>query len=272
MVNETSVGRALRREAQRPVVGVTWIPGDVANRVARDPEDLASSGVDFLVLDEGNPEAEALTASLRSRGIGALWTVSGPFTRAAQRVGWGEAIARSVRFDGDFEVMLDHDTGSALATIASAARAGAAGMVVAEDLFGSAGPLIPPDVAIDSVLPRCAVLAATARGFSLPSIFHTDGDARVLWPTVARSGFDAVHLAWRAGRNLLPAIEAAFEMGLVPVGGIEVGDSDSHSPESLVVAARDHGLVITDTGGIASAEEFESVLDRIGDIQGILEA
>ncbi|HEY5506773.1 MAG TPA: uroporphyrinogen decarboxylase family protein, partial [Coriobacteriia bacterium] len=150
-------------------------------------------------------------------------------------------------------------------------RAGASALVVADDLAGSEGPLLDPAFLRAAVFPRLAVLTALADESGVPSILHSDGDARALMPATAAAGFVAVHGDCGGGRHLESSLAAARVAGLAMIGGIPtaaLADEDTARAAGVRAGAfaATGGLLPADDGGVATVVEARALLGALGAI------
>jgi uroporphyrinogen decarboxylase len=214
------------------------------------------------------PEA---VRELHERGIAAVWTVAGVFGRAAESVGWTDALRMTAAEPGALAVLLGEALHDSLDEARTGRSARADAVLVADDLAGATGPLVSPDFALDALLPCYRAVAREAAEHHVPAIFHSDGDVRALLPALARAGFSAVHLAGLATEPFAASYAAARSAGLVVLGGVEAAALMSGARRLGAHAgslALSGGMLVCDDGGITAAEEvaaYASALEAARD-------
>jgi hypothetical protein len=255
---------------RRIPVGVTWIPSDVLLAPFGDsvsgPAEALAALVTELDLDFAFVPAEeewALEACelLRDAGRIGVWAVPGPFGRVANERGWARTLADSAvnpeRLAGPLAIALHEALDEVRAGLS-----GAAGMVVvADELASQTGPLVPPDYALDALVPCYAAMAATATKTGLSAAFHSDGDVRALFGALSRSGFTSVHVGGLTSADVPAQADAARRNGLVLMGGLPVSELSVNVHEVARSAQRfaaTGGFIVTDDGGIASSVELST--------------
>jgi hypothetical protein len=244
---------ALRGESVGLVVGASWLP----------PSTLAglvlSLDLDFAFVPAEQPGAQQLIARLHALDCAAVWAVSGVFGRVADLLGWPEALRRTAGEPGTLAASLAEALHAALESARIGIAAGADVVLIADDLAGGAGPLVSPDFALDALLPCYHALAAEAVRREVIAAFHSDGDIRVLMPSLARAGFSAVHLAGISSGALTTSIDAARGAGLSAMGGVSAAALASDPVavgRSAGNEARIRGLLVCDDGGLATSAEI----------------
>jgi hypothetical protein len=275
------VRAALRGQpTDRLVAGGSWIPESVAEACApgiptpagRLAAVAADAGLDFVFVPAGEPWATEAVDRLAASGVAALWAVDGPLWPVMRSRGFARAIALMQR---DPDVLAD-DLIAELSRTRRAAEAGlaagAAAIVIADDLSGAEGPIVAPDFAITAAVPGLAAIVETVAGFDVPTVFHSDGDFRFALNAVARAGFDAVHGASGVDpddRRMTDLVADVRGRDLTFVGGISAAELDG-SPMDAVRAGTRAGLladagrfVPCDDGGIAAASHIATLTEAI---------
>ena len=235
------------------VAGVSWLPVSALLGLAE------SLDLDFAFVPAEEPAARALVAGLHDLDTAAVWAVSGVFGRVAELLGWVEALRRTAGEPGSLAALLAEALHAALEDARTGVAAGADVVLVADDLAGASGPLLSPDFALDALLPCYRGIAAEALARGVPVAFHSDGDIRALMPALARAEFSAVHLAGIGPDMLVPSLDAARAAGLSAFGGVAavaLAGDPAAAGRSAGLAARAHGLVVCDDGGLATAADI----------------
>ncbi|MBA4370214.1 MAG: hypothetical protein C0418_01370 [Coriobacteriaceae bacterium] len=224
----------------------------------------ASLSLDFAFVAAGSDDAADAAESVRAAGAAVMWSVAGPLGRLLEERGWTEGL-RSVAGEPEALVpLLDDGVLAALEGLERGTAAGASVLVIAEDLAGTTGPLVPPDYAFEELFPRLARIVEAAREADLPCVLHSDGDVRAFLPAAKRSGFSAVHvgggLGWQAFEQLFRAARTA---GLAVVGSLLTTDISRGAPGAVAAGSRAGvlasagGLLLADDGGLATPEELD---------------
>ena len=258
------------------VGGLTWIPGDVLASLgdhARDTEPVEAliatalaARADFVFVPAAESWAAEAVEHLAAVDIAAVWSISGVFGRVAHRLGWSEALRLSAAEPGQLAIALAEALNDALVEARAGLVAGADALLVADDLAGATGPLLSPDFALDALLPCYHHIALAVATEGIPTVFHSDGDVRILMPALRRAGFSAMHLAGLAEEGWNVSYAAARAEGLAVLGGIEamsVAQGVRHSGERAGRFALADGLLVCDDGGITSAEEVVAITAAI---------
>jgi hypothetical protein len=181
--------------------------------------------------------------------------------RVAEVLGWSEALRLTAGEPGALAAPLAEALHAALESARAGIAAGADVVLVADDLAGAAGPLVSPDFALDALLPCYHAIAAEVVSRGALAAFHSDGDVRVLMPSLARAGFSAVHLAGIAPAALEGSIDSAHASGLVALGGIPaaaLGADPATVGRRAGSQVHQRGLLVCDDGGLATPVEMDA--------------
>jgi hypothetical protein len=252
-MTRTAALSALRGEEVGLVVGVSWLPPSTLTGLVR------SLDLDFAFVPAEQPGALQLIAQLHALDCAAVLAVSGVFGRVAELLGWTEALRLTAGEPGALAAPLAEALHAALESVRTGIAAGADVVLVADDLAGAAGPLVSPDFALDALLPCYRSLAAEVVSRGVLAVYHSDGDVRVLMPSLQRAGFSAIHLAGIASGMLATSIDAARGSGLVAIGGLSVAalaEDPAAVGRSAGSEARGRGLLVCDDGGLTTAAEI----------------
>lgn len=152
----------------------------------------------------------------------------------------------------------------------AALDAGVRAVVVAEDVAGSAGPLVAPDFVIEALMPLLRVLVQVATEAAVPAVWHSDGDIRGLLAAARKAGFSAVHAAGGLDFDDFERIFwAARAAELMSIGGIPTRDLARGLAHAEVVGsragllARAGKLLVADDGGVTTAGEAYALVRAI---------
>lgn len=262
----TRISRALRGESlSPPVAGLTFVAAAALASVAPGCGDevacmLAACDalkLDFVFAPAGTGWAEVLAE--RSCRCGVLWVVDGPLWPALLANGVGEGLRATVRAPASLRPVLERETARAAAQVRDGIALGVDGIVIADDLAGEGGPIVPTAFIEAEVMPRLASLAGLACAAGLPAVFHSDGDIRALLPDVLVAGFRAVHGGATLDREGFERMYwAAHREGLTVVGGIRTSALERgvyaavRAGTRVALLAQAGGLVVADDGGITT--------------------
>ncbi len=275
--------RALNGERAGLVVGMTFVPlaaleamrwGGQGEPGSLLPAAVAALGLDFAFVPAAEPWAERSLEGLLEAGAAPLWVVDGPFSNAVTVHGWTEALRLTIADPDTLGAALDEGAARSLAETLRGLAAGAAGIVVAQDLAGAHGPLMAPDFVHEELMPRVAPIASEFRRLDLPAIFHSDGDIRVFFPGIARAGFSAIHVGGLGEDGFVRLLRDARQHGLRVLGGIE-GEALRHSIPAAIRAgiqaalfAAPGDVLVADDGSITSAEDLAAFVSAIEAARG----
>ena len=243
--------RALLGERTGLVVGITFVPlsalesmrwGHVAEPGSLLPAAVAAIALDFAFVPSSEPWAERAATGVLEAGAAPFWVVDGALATAVAVHGWSEAIRLTVADPAALAPALDEGAGAAVAETLRGLAAGAAGIVYAEDLAGAHGPLVAPDFVNEELLPRAELVVSEASRVELPSVFHSDGDARVFLPGIARAGFSAVHVGGMGEDMFVRTLRDARGHNLRVIGGID-GEALREGPRRRDACWRSGGAV-----------------------------
>lgn len=257
--------------------GLSYVPphvlGPVVGAVHDAASDLASAceelGASFAFIPADAWWSEDAAAALSEASVAPLLSIGGPLWSVIEARGMVEGLRATLTEPEQIGVEIERRLEGILTEVQRAARLGMRGIVLAEDLAGSHGPLVAPDFAIAELMPRYERIVRAARALDMPAVFHSDGDVRPLLMAVARAGFVAVH---GGGGLEYPCFErlfwAAREEGLAVIGGLlTTGLANPASAEALGswvgVLAKAGGLFVADDGGITTPVEMASLLTAL---------
>ena len=234
------------------VAGISWVtPGFLGDAVR-------SFGLDFGFVPADPRDAENRIAKLHALDAAAIWAVPGVLGRAAESIGWMEVLRLSAAEPGALAVTLAEALHDALDLTRTGIAAGADCVLVADDLAGANGALVSPDFALDALLPCYRSIAAEVIGDRVAA-FHSDGDVRVLMPSLAAAGFSAVHVAGMGGAGVTASVRAARAAGLVAIGGVVaagIGDDPVSAGDFAGRLACEEGVLVCDDGGLVTPEDL----------------
>ncbi len=267
--------------------GLGWVPAQVVRsltwgsgieNVAEGLEAVASAlRLDLVFVPAEEDWAPEAVSRLHDAEVASVWTVTGVLGRVARDRGWLDVIKRSAADPGSIATALDEALHEAMNDLRVGEALGVDVALIADELAGPSGWLVAPDFALDALMPCYQHLVAAHT--SGPTIFHSDGDMRVLMDALRRAGFSGLHFGSLTADQLAGCIPAARAAGLVPLGGVDVQSLASQGArrtgESAAHLARSGPMVLVDDGGITTAEEvawFEGALDAARASLGLTDA
>lgn len=257
--------------------GLTFVPTEALSPVSRDASDPVEALVRaattleaaFAFVPADAEWAEDAVTALGEASVAPIFAVSGPLWPLIEARGTMEGLRATLTHPEEMGEAIEEALRPVVAEVGRAVRLGARAFVLAEDLAGTAGPLVAPDFAIAELLPRYERVVHIARSLGLPAIFHSDGDIRPLLPAIARAGFAGVH----AGGGLtFEAFDrlywAAREQELVVVGGMLTADLGNAARAEAIgstigVLAQAGGLFVADDGGITTPREVAGLVTAL---------
>ena len=258
--------------------GLSFVPPEALSTIVGPPGPPAHTltvacaelGASFAFVPADAWWCEDAVSALSETVVAPLLSISGPLWPVIEARGTAEGLRASLTQPEQVGFELDRRLDGLTTEVARAARLGMRGVVLAEDLAGSEGPLVAPDFAIAELVPRYERVVRAARSLNMPAIFHSDGDVRPLLTAIARAGFVAIH---GGGGLEFPAFErlfwAAREEGLAVMGGLlTTGLINPAAAEALGskvgILAKAGGLFVADDGGITTPAEVASLVVALG--------
>lgn len=263
----------LQEESRETAIGLTWLAPPAlrdltwSQGIESDAEALeavaTALGCDMAFVPAGQPWAAEAAKRLQAADIAVAWAVAGVLSRVADSEGWMEALRRSAAEPATMAAKLDEALNETLMSVREGADAGVDVMVIADDLAGPSGWLLSPDYAMDTLMSYYRKAAGEAKRRGIAAVFHSDGDVRALFPSLARAGFDGVHLGG-AGREAIEAsMPVAVRENLALLGGVSVQalgvEGARHLGERLARLGTAGRLIICDDGGLTAADEVAAV-------------
>jgi len=256
--------------------GISFVSEEVlAEIVWNNPSDspvvsaVRDLALDFAFVRAHDPRATRLTEQLAEAGAAALWVVDGPFGQVAAERGWAAALADVIRARDQLATDLSAVAQRDFEHVRAAAQAGAAAIVVAEDLSLASGFLMGPDDALELLIPALGTLAREAHAHGLAAVLHSDGDVRAFMAALARQGFAGLHLGGLGWEGFEAQYQAARAHGLAVLGGLEGAELRQGSAVAARVGARvavlaeKGGLLVCDDGGLTRGEEVAALVTAL---------
>jgi uroporphyrinogen decarboxylase len=228
--------------------------------------------LDFAFVPSWEPWALEAADLLGRCGVAVAWVVPGVLWPTLEVAGIPEGL-RLVATDAEASARLMDDAVACAVPAAQAGiAAGAAALVVADDLAGSEGPLVDPTFLRSAVFARLTLIAGLAASAGIPAILHSDGDVRALMPDALAAGFAALHGDAGGGAGIPEALAAARAAGLVFVGGIPTAALASaeeavSAGECVCESALEGGMIVADDGGLTTRQQVTSLLQALRSVR-----
>ncbi len=284
-MNDSATERVSRALHGEPVVvaGMTYVPAMVLTGITWGAGhsgiplvDAACSAMapDFVFVTAEEPWSARAAHLLAEQGVAVMWSVTGPFGRAADRLGWSEVLRLSAHRQSVFADVLDEGLPAIRTEVRSGLDLGVTAVVIADDLAAASGPLLAPDIALTEIVPRCAVAVDPAAGRGVPTVFHSDGDVRPLLTALVGAGFSAVHPGGLDSDDLAAHLTAARNSGLVTLGGLPASALRSgpapteQAVTAALIASLQGGLLVADDGGISTTNELSAFVSALAAVRG----
>jgi len=266
--------------------GLTFVPPEVLGAVGggaaitdapalRLVAACETLGASFAFVPSGEAWAEEAARVLGEQGVAVMWAVDGPLWPVIREHGELAGLRATLTDPERIGRAIDERLAGVLDGVAAGARLGARAIVLAEDLAGSAGPLIAPDFAIAELLPRYARIVQAAGALGICCVLHSDGDVRPLLPAIARAGFLAVHAGGGLDFERFDKLFwAARASGLAVIGGLLTGDLGHEIRAEAIgstigVVAEAGGLLVADDGGITTHEQMRGLVTALEAARGL---
>ncbi len=203
---------------------------------------------------------------LNKRMVDAYVSIDAPLWLLASVYGW-DSVQDIFRNAGEAAGALDRACDHVIRCMEGARDAGADAIILCDDLCGAHGPVLDPRFVVEYLMPLYLRFAKVADSLGTQLIFHSDGDIREYYPRLAADGFAGVHVAHPAYEQTAELFAAAWEHGLLPLGGLVTARVESDGPAELAAfaarLAKEGPALICDDGAVSSREEFESILEAM---------
>ena len=200
--------------------GRVWQDGSFVGGAVDTDEDLARYSPALTLVDQRFDPVRAGAARKAYPDHCLIWgTHIGPFTAAYMAMGFERFFLRLMDDPGFVHRLLEVRTEWCIAVYQRASELGAEVVVLGDDAGSSRGPMIPPALWREMVLPYHRRIVDA---LDVPVIWHSDGNIAALLPMAAEAGFAGVHgLDPVAGMDLAQ-VKRDFGRDLALVGNVDV--------------------------------------------------
>lgn len=196
--------------------------------------------MDLVVIAPNDPDHAKFDYSLlrrwrRETDLFVFALIDGPFERLVHRLGFTDFMTAVGKKDDRIEKMAarEAETGTALAL--SCLKAGACGVILADDIAYNRGPFIPPALLRRIWVPLWRRQTEALAG--APVIFHSDGNISDLLPDIAAAGFSGIHsLEPTAGMDMA-GIKQEYGDKICLWGNVDQGFLSQTTDEADIAAA-----------------------------------
>jgi uroporphyrinogen decarboxylase len=184
--------------------------------------------------------------------------IDGAFGRSVSRLGLGELLALLGRDLPAARRVLAEAGEWGRNALEAAARQGAHGVVVADDLACNRGLFLRPALLREILAPTWRRLAEQAVDLGLKAVFHSDGYILDIIPDLIEAGFAGVHSLQAVGGQDLGQIKKRFGRSACLWGNLDLGLLASGTPaevkrvvaETMQTAAPGGGYIFGTSGGL----------------------
>ena len=118
--------------------------------------------------------------------------IDGPFSAAVKAWGWERALVQLARDPGEWTTLMADAVLNFGRLASEAARAGANGVIIGDDIAYRRGPYARPDHLRRSYFPFLTLFTLTAQDLGLAVFFHSDGNLWPIWEDLLQTGLDGV--------------------------------------------------------------------------------
>lgn len=262
---------------------VSWVsPLAVQDVLGRwdSPEDglaelAVTLGVDLAFVPAAEEWAPACARALRARDIAVAWAVPGPLGRVAERAGWTTVLSCSAADPEALAAPLADALRETVQAVGRGADAGADLVVLADDIAADSGWLVSPDFVRSALVPGVELVAATAGYHRMPTVYHSDGDIRVLFGAMRTAGVAGIQLGTLGTGSLTTVVAAARAEGLVTLGSVSASRTSSvdiaGTANELANLLQGGGFIACDDGGTTTADELRTLQELYRETRRILE-
>lgn len=200
--------------------GRIWRAGHFAGGAVDTDADLERYSPPLSLADRRFDPARAAAARATYPDHALIFgTHIGPFTAGYMAMGFERFFLRLHDDRAFLHRLFDARTDWAIAVFQRAVALGAEIIILGDDAGSTHGPLIPPDLWRELVLPYHRRIVAA---LDVSVIWHSDGDIAALLPMAIEAGFAGVHGLDPIAGTDLAAISAAFGTDLALIGNVDV--------------------------------------------------
>ena len=158
---------------------------------------------------------------LANDGLFVFWLVNGAFQSAMADRGIMAFMTAITQAPGEVCQILQQRSHHVLATMGRGIRAGAHGIILADDIAYRQGTCVSPDFVEQYLLPLWRTQVNFAHGLGVPVFFHSDGDLNTVLSHIVAAGFDGLQCIESAAGMDIGAIKAQYDRQLCLMGNID---------------------------------------------------
>jgi len=141
-----------------------------------------------------------------------------------------------------------------------AAKAGADGILIADDLAFNTGTFVDPSYLRNDYFPLLREMITTIKNQGVPVFFHSDGDLRTIIPDLIDCGIDVLQSLDPNANMDIPTLKKEYGKDLAFMGNIDVDllangtrEDVVRTTRSLIQAARSGGGFILGTSNVVAS-------------------
>ena len=145
---------------------------------------------------------------------------------------------------------------------------GAESIIIGDDSAWKGGPLIPPTLYKEWILPRYKEINTAFHKKGLKVILHSDGNIWSLLPSIVEAGFDAIHPCEETADMTLQKLKARYGTKLCLSGNILLQTLSQGTPEDveeevknkIEIAAPGGGYILSDGNSITDDVPYQNFI------------
>lgn len=203
------------------------------------------------------------------------WVDTGLFTFAVLDgpVGWGcrllgfeDLVVKLFRCHGDFQDIMAAVEHLNMATIERLAGNGINGILLADDIAYTRGPIVRPDVLSKTVFPSLIRQLEYAKRQGLTVFFHSDGNLTALLDDIVAAGFDGLQCIEALAGMDIGAVKAQYGHSLCLWGNLDPAQLlEDREPAELaysvqqIIQAVGRGLIFGTSSGLFAGMRLDTI-------------
>ena len=157
----------------------------------------------------------------RQQGLFVFWVVNGAFQMAMSRRGAAAFLLDIVTSPDRVRRALDGLGEQSLAIMAQGVRAGAHGIIIADDIAYQRGTYTSADFVQQDLLPIWQRQVVCAKDLGVPIFLHSDGNLNTVLPLVVAAGFDGLQCIEPAAGMDIGQIQRKYGGDLCLMGNVD---------------------------------------------------
>lgn len=175
--------------------------------------------------------------------------IDGPFQRTAGRMDFVDFLMRLGSRDEEIKKMGLKEAHFGLEVARYALRAGAHGIIIADDIAYTRGPYVNPNLLREFFLPLWGYQVEALKLDQVPVFFHSDGNIMSLLPDLVAAGFTGVHSLEPSAGMDIALIKKEFGANLCLMGNFDLDFLVKAGEEEIAAEVRRIMAVAAPGGG-----------------------